>query len=155
MSKRNALLLAISFILLTIPSSAPAQKWTPQQQEVWAAVQEMLKPWSAKDAEGFAKCFDKRCVAWIYTWPVPIRGEDAEEWYKFYLQGEPSKPYKATPSHIEIHGDVAVATYYLSSGSKDPTGAPQEMHERYMLVLLKKSGKWSIIAFHGGLVEVK
>ena len=59
------------------------------------------------------------------------------------------------PIAIRVHGDTAVAHYYLQTVVRGQDGQDVEERVRFTDVLMKDNGRWQWIADHGGPVTVK
>ena len=117
----NRWILAVLMMLFQVP--ALAQEWSPAQQEVWAAVQEL---WQYSGALDFDPWFDRVADdyrGWAITDDTP-RGKAA---WREEAQDRLNRPrrvhHQIIPRAIDIHGDVAIVFYQYASLSRSDEGA--------------------------------
>ncbi|MBA4159230.1 MAG: hypothetical protein H0X65_17400, partial [Gemmatimonadetes bacterium] len=69
--KRLPILAALAIVLLLQPWQASAQSWSPQQQEVWGAVQAQWQASMAKDTGWMERFLHRDFRGWTAGEPAP------------------------------------------------------------------------------------
>lgn len=156
--RRSPFLLSTLFLLTSACApSVPEGEWSPDQQAVWAQVQELwalstsgdINAWFAKvseDYRGWSITDDatRDKTAW--------RGM-AEE--RFASEGPQRVAYHVEPVSVDIHGSVAIVYYLYDALMQSPDGALTPTSGQWTDVFRKRGGDWLLVADAGGEVVAK
>jgi hypothetical protein len=145
-----AAVVVLAIAPLVQPGRAEAQTWSPQQQEVWQAVQAQWAASMAKDAGWMERFLHTDFRGWSASEPVPRDKESASRWARYEMDGGTTLVQDLAPVAIVIHGNAAVVHYYFSQAQADREGKHRTVHGRYTDTLVKEDGRWLFLAWSGG-----
>jgi len=150
MRRLSITLLAVLSVLLTIPSSAPAQKWTPQQQEVWSVVVARDNAWATGDAAGSLRHVHKDVVRWAPNEGAPVGKAEIAGNIAYSRSAAAPVRNQVTPIRVLVKGNVAIVCYYFQGHIKsNADGKVKRYGGRRMATFIKEDGKWLMIAITG------
>ena len=150
-TKATRWLIATLILFLGLGSSSvKAQEWSKDQQEVWKNVNEYWSLMAKGDIEGFLGYFHDDYLGWSNDGPVPHTKDDSRKYFDFFYKGMKTPFYNITPVGIRVIDDLAVVHYYYTMITESADGKRKSEEGRWTDVLVKKGGKWVMIADHGG-----
>ncbi|MGI9182130.1 MAG: nuclear transport factor 2 family protein [Longimicrobiaceae bacterium] len=148
--KRLPILAALTIVLLLQPWQASAQTWSPQQQEVWGAVQAQWQASMAKDTGWMERFLHRDFRGWTAGEPAPRDKESAGRWARYEMESGSTVVQDLVPMAIVIHGNTAVVHYHYSQAQTDREGKHRTVHGRYTDTLVKENNQWRFLAWSGG-----
>ncbi len=104
----------VILFLLVLNSSAAAQQWTPEQQDVWKGVQTYWEAGMSGDANAFLAYFDDSYNGWSYNSQTPGTKSDASKSLSYWLPKGKVAYYTLTPAKIWVNGDFAYVHYFYT-----------------------------------------
>lgn len=142
MIMRMTTLLAI--LLVMIPSTATAQKWTPEQEEVKAAVEATVRLFNEGDMNKSYELVHPDFVFWNGENAVPGDRETAFTLDSAVWGPVGTRSYGATvtPLTIKVFDDVAAVHAYIRGYRSVGDGEPEFSAVRWTTVWKKEDGKW-------------
>jgi ketosteroid isomerase-like protein len=153
MLKRNAILLAIAFTLLLTPASGVAQKWTPQQQEVWRTVEALWKAFGSGDVDGFYNLVSDDYRGWSNSMRFPVDKATERKWSTRWHGENKILMYELFPLAIDLHGDVAVVFFSFKILRQDKDKEQTMRRGRWTDIYRKVDRRWLLIADAGGATD--
>jgi len=144
---RRALLLFASIILFT-SVEATAQQWSPEQQEVWQAVNEMSNFFSSGDIEAAYEFIHPELIWWNTNEDVPGDYETAKKLDTAFAEnGRKWLTRSCTPLTIQVFEGFAVVNGYCRGFRETEEGKDPEYKTLRLLNVMKKEGaKWLQVA---------
>jgi uncharacterized protein (TIGR02246 family) len=139
-----------SILAILSPLATQGQQWDADQQEVWQTVQAYWQCYARGDAEGFLTYLHDDFSGWTHTNAMPRDKEDMARYLPRGFETTQTVLYDVNPVGIKVFGDVAVVHYYYTRTYVDRAGAEHHDAGRWTDVLKKQSGRWLMIADHGG-----
>ena len=133
-------------------TTASSQQLSPDQQEVWEFIESCQGRWGS---EVWFDCFHEDFAGWLYTDLVPRTKDGERKFSRALFETTETRVQDLRPIAIRVHGDTAVAHYYLQTVVRGQDGQDIEERVRFTDVLIKENGLWRWIADHGGPVIVK
>ena len=143
-------LIILSFLIVITSLNLTAQQWSPEQLEVWKAVQTYTDLANNGDVEGFLSYFDNSFLGWPYGSDAVHNKAERAAWIKYYLPLSTNLVSTITPEAIWVKDNFAFVHYYYADVSKDSEGKVSAESGRWTDILMKKDGKWIMIGDHGG-----
>jgi hypothetical protein len=144
--KRLPILAALAVVFLLHPWQASAQPWSPQQQEVWAAVQAQWHAAMAPDTRSSQRfLYSDSCGP---TGGVQVMCEDESAgWAGYESDSVSALVHALVPIEIVFHGDTARVSYHSYSPTRmDPARNHPILLGRYTDVLVKENNRWGFRA---------
>jgi len=135
------------------PATVVGQELSPEQQEVWQFVEGCQEALAAGSEAAF-DCFHEDFLGWAYLDLVPRTKEAERKFSRLRFETTEVRGYDLTPIGIRVHGDFAIAHYYLQSVVRGQDGQDVEQRVRWTDVLVKEDGRWHWIGDHGGPIAV-
>lgn len=136
--------------LMVCPQALSAQKWSPQQKEVWSAVVDWDNAWAKGDAAGFLRHFHKDVVRWAPNEGAPVGKAEMAGNIEYSLSAAAPVRNQVTPIRILVKGNVAIVCYYFQGHIKlHADGKVTRYGGRRMATFIKEDGKWLVIAITG------
>ena len=148
-------LISLSTITLTLLllSSTQAQQWSPEQQAVWAGVDEYWAASTSSDPMSFTNYFDESYQGWSYENEAPGSKGDAVKSLSYWTKKGKTQYYVIKPSKIWVNGDFAYVHYYYTQVTESSDGKSNTERGRWTDILMKKNGKWLLVGDHGGEIK--
>lgn len=144
--------LSLMLVFLFGMQSIHAQMWSDSQKEVWKAVTTYNDSWKSGDSDAFMSNFHKDYKGWHYSSPIPIDKSSTGKYVKFGMENREVIFSHIEPVSIQVFDDFAIVNYLFHNISK--RGDKTNSYEgRWTDVLKKESGKWMLVADHGGSLE--
>ena len=143
-------LIILSFLIVITSLNLIAQQWSPEQLEVWKAVQTYTDLANKGNVEGFLSYFDNSFLGWPYGSDAVHNKDERAAWIKYYLPLSTNLVSTITPEAIWVKDNFAFVHYYYSDVSKNSEGKVSAESGRWTDILMKKDGKWIMIGDHGG-----
>ena len=152
--KRSALALTIVAVaVMALPSQTAAQKWTPDQQEVWQAVESLWKAWTSGDVAGYYNLVSDDYRGWNNSMRFPTSKAAHRPWSDHWHKDNKTVLYDMFPLAIDIHGDVAIVFFSFRVLLQDKDGEETVKKGRWTDIYRKTEGRWLLIADHGGATD--
>jgi ketosteroid isomerase-like protein len=139
-------------VVFLLVSSASAQQWSPEQQDVWKGVQTYWEAGMSGNASDFLSYFDDSYLGWSYSSQAPGTKADASKSLNYWLPKGKVAYYTLTPAKIWVNGDFAYVHYYYTQVT-EMDGKPTSEKGRWTDILMKKNGKWMMVGDHGGEIK--
>ena len=133
-------------------TTASSQEFSSDQQEVWEFIESCQERWGS---EAWFDCFHEDFTGWLYTDLVPRTKDGERKFSRPLFDVTETRVQDVRPIAIRVHGDTAVAHYYLQTVVRGQDGQDVEERVRFTDVLMKDNDRWQWIADHGGPVTVK
>lgn len=132
--------------ILAWPITALAQKWTPEQMEVWQTIENC---WAAEEEAELKACFHDDYSFWWAGDVMPF-GKNAIDIYWNHLR-ETNKAfaYNLRPVEIIVHGDVALVQQGNRGWVRGTDGSIDEFVERISMTLVRENGRWQYLGGGG------
>ena len=134
-------------------TTVSGQELSPEQQEVWQFIERCQEAF-ASESEAAFDCFHEDFLGWDYRDLVPRTAEAHRKFALLVFETTETRAYDLRPIGIRVHGNFAVAHYYLQSVVRGRDGQDVEERIRWTDVLLKENGRWHWIGDHGGPIAV-
>ncbi len=147
--KRFPILAALAMVLLLQPWQASAQTWSPQQQEVWAAVQAQWHAPMAREIRSMQRFLhpDYRGRTTGATDPCD---DESAGWAGYGMESVSSVVHDLVPVEIVFRGNTAVVHYqYYSPSRTNREGKQLTLPFRYTDTLVKENDRWRFRALDG------
>lgn len=93
------------------PAFAQAPTWTPEQQSVWAVVEQSWKDEVDRNGRWPGSYADTYMVSWGAEWPMPRSRESVERWSRWSDKTSKTVQYEIQPMAIAVSGNTAVVNY--------------------------------------------
>lgn len=108
-------ILAAAALAVAIPLPAPihaqAPTWSPEQQSVWAVVEQSWKDEVDRNGRWPGSYADANMVSWGAEWPMPRGRDSIERWTRWSDKMNKTVQYEIQPMAIAISGNTAVVNY--------------------------------------------
>ena len=108
-------ILAAAALAAAVPLSAPAlaqaPTWSPEQQSVWAVVEQSWKDEVDRNGRWPGSYADANMVSWGAEWPMPRARDSIERWTRWSDKMNKTLQYEIQPMAIAISGNTAVVNY--------------------------------------------
>lgn len=141
-------LLCLAF--LACASTAVAQTWTPEQQEIWRFEDQQWKMSAAKDLSWIDTMVHPNINFWDVDMPAPQNKASLARWSKYSSANSTVLEQELFPISMTITGNVAVVQYRYRVASENYKKEREVSTGRYTDVLIKDGGKWQFISWAGG-----
>jgi hypothetical protein len=99
-------------------TTAAAQSWTPEQQELWKLEELQWKMGAEKDLSWIPKMVHPRMSAWSNDMPSPSTYASLEKWDKYESGESTTLVHEIYPIAATITGNVAVMQYRYHSRAR-------------------------------------
>ena len=136
--------------LVAISSSAAAQTWTAEQQELWKLEELQWKMNAAKDASWIQKMVHPNMSAWENDSPAPQSMASLTKWNRHGAGQSTTLEYELYPIAATITGNVAVMQYTYRSATENTKKEHKYSNGRWTDVLIRENGVWKFITWAGG-----
>jgi hypothetical protein len=136
--------------LVAISTSAAAQTWTAEQQELWKLEELQWKMNAAKDASWIQKMVHPNMSAWENDSPAPQSMASLTKWNRHGASQSTTLEYEIYPLAATITGNVAVMQYTYRSATENGKKEHRYSNGRWTDVLIKENGAWKFITWAGG-----
>lgn len=140
-------LLTLLGVGLHSPTPLTAQAWSPDQQEVIAALQAYTRVSMAGDVEEIMSFFHSQFSAWDYAQEQPLNREGFQESIRYYFTTYKQTSFDIQPDAIQLLGKIAIAHLYYQEVFTDQAGVGTPMSGRWTAVLLKEKRGWVFLAW--------
>jgi len=131
-------------------TTAAAQSWTPEQQELWKLEELQWKMGAEKDLSWIPKMVHPRMSAWSNDMPSPSTYASLEKWDRYESGESTTLVHEIYPIAATITGNVAVMQYRYHSASENAKKEHKSASGRWTDVLIKENGVWKFITWAGG-----
>lgn len=124
---------------------AVAQQWSGQQTEVWSAVTDSWK----RNVDNGSWHTDMLANAhgWGGNGVVPNSSADIQRASSIFGAEGKVLNYRLSPVRISVHGDAAVAHYFIEITENDHKGERDNSTERCSDTLVKDGGRWKFLGW--------
>jgi ketosteroid isomerase-like protein len=138
---------AVLSVALLTGTAADAQSWDASQKEVWTTILDSYKDIENEDLAWTDKWVTPDAKVWG-SYPMPRSREAVKNWDGFNFGRSETLASEYSPAAIVVHGDMAVAHYYYSTGDKDEEGKTSVTHGKCTDILVRAEGSWRFIAWN-------
>ena len=138
-------------IVLVLAKAVSGQELSPEQAEVWEFIESCQERYGS---EAWFDCFHDDFSGWLYQDLVPRTKDGERKFSRILFQTTDTRVSEVRPISIRVHGNVAVAHYYLQSVVRGQDRQDFEERMRFTDVLMKTNGRWQWIADHGGPIAI-
>jgi hypothetical protein len=150
MTARRSLFLLACLVLVAFATTASAQTWSAEQQEVWKLEELQWKMAMEKDASWIEKMVHPNISYWGTEQPAPQNKASLVRWDRYRNSSSTVLEQEIFPIAITITGNVAVVQYRYMAASENYKKDRETVTGRYTDVLIKEGGRWMFIAWAGG-----
>lgn len=150
MTDRRSFFLVACLVLVAFATTASAQTWSPEQQELWKLEELQWKMAMEKDSSWIEKMIHPNLSLWAVDQPAPQNKASLARWDRFRNSSSTVLEQEIFPIAITITGNVAVVQYRYASVSENYKKDRETVTGRYTDVLIKEGGRWLFIAWAGG-----
>ncbi len=136
------------WVVLALSSTASAQTWSSEQQEVWKAVDEMILRFASGDVERAFEFVHPDIVWWNSANDVP-GGYDAGKRHDtmFWQNARRRISHDCVPLTIQVYDTFAVVNAFCRDNLEPRAGEDPEWSTlRLHLVMKKEGSRWLQIA---------
>jgi hypothetical protein len=142
--------LFVSLALVALASSASAQTWNAEQQEIWKFEELQWKMAAEKDLTWIDKMVHPSLSYWDTEQPGPQNKASLARWNRYTSGNTTVLEQELFPISATITGNVAVVHYRYSIASENYKKERETVTGRYTDVLIKEGGRWLFIGWAGG-----
>lgn len=146
--QRLCLSLPLAFAVLA--STASAQTWSPEQQELWKIEELQWKMAAEKDASWIDKMVHPNLSYWDNDRAAPQNKASLARWNRYSSANSTVLEQELYPISMTITGNVAVAQYRYIVARENYKKEKETVSGRYTDVFMKDGGQWKFIAWAGG-----
>ena len=136
--------------VLTLASSASAQTWTAEQQEIWKFEQKQWQMEKDKDASWIETMVHPNLRYWGLGAPVPQDKASLARWNRYTSASSSVLEQELYPIAATITGDVAVVQYRYQIARENDKKERETVWGHYTDILIQETGKWLFIPWEGG-----
>jgi hypothetical protein len=108
-------ILAAAALAAALPLAAPLQAqaptWSPEQQSVWAVVEQSWKDEVERNGRWPGSYAEANMIAWDAGWPMPRGRDSVERWSRWRDKAYKTVQYEIQPMAISVSGNTAVVNY--------------------------------------------
>lgn len=143
-------MLFVSLLLSLVAGNAFAQGSAEDQAAVWAAVEAI---WTAEESgrEDWAEgSLTADFTGWPAESPAPRSKASTSMWARFEQGQAKGLAHELFPLSIIVHGDTAVVHYLYTMAVQKSDRTTVVTNGRFTDVLVRDSGSWQFLAWHGG-----
>ena len=141
---------AFAIALIGLPWGIQAQEWSPEQQEVWARVQECWAAFNLRADEATSlDCFHEDYSFWWSEDVLPFDKQMVRGFHRAFLGENDVELYDLRPSRIVVQGDVALVHWGARLWTDGPDGGQNVAVERISMTLVKEDGVWRYLGGGG------
>jgi hypothetical protein len=137
-------------LLLLHASTAAAQTWTPEQQEIWTLEQRQWDMAKAKDLSWIDTMVHPNISYWEVDRPAPQNRASLMRWSRYSSGNSTVLEQELFPISVTITGNVAVVQYRYQLATENYKKERETVTGRYTDVLIREGGRWLYIAWAGG-----
>ncbi len=146
----RAFLTVASFVLAICASTASAQTWSPEQQEIWRLEEQQWKAAAAKDLTWIETMVHPGISYWETDRPFPQNRASLSRWARFNSANSTVLEQELFPISVTVTGNVAVVHYRYQIARENYKKERETVTGRYTDVLIKEGGRWQFITWMGG-----
>lgn len=145
---------SLAIAIVVLPASVQAQQWTPQQQEVWQAVEDCWAAWFAKDKDTHKACFHDDYQFWPASQAAPFGKDRLDAFWTHVRDAQRALAYDVDPVRIAVHGDAALVHWsgLVWYGDSDGGVADAESYQEAMMMVLE-DGRWQFFGGAGSVID--
>ena len=143
-------LAAFALGLVAFAGAAPAQSWSPEQQEIWKLEEQQWKMAAAEDDSWMDTMVHPNLRFWETGGPMPRDRNSLKHWARHNNDGSNVLEQELFPISVTITGNVAVVQYHYMIARENLKKERETVTGHYTDVLIKENGKWLFIAWAGG-----
>lgn len=142
---------SVALTLLTlVPLKGQAQTWTPEQREVWQALEAC---WSSDNIDKAMDCVHDDYASFQATAGVPLNKADLRATWAHFLETSEQLWVYRKPLNIDVRGDVAIVLYVVDFVERNrSTGVETTGKYNWTEVFVKDGGVWRALTDHGSKV---
>lgn len=125
---------------------AQGLKFSPEQKEVWQAVENFWKYPNEENIEAFKASIHNDYIGWNTNLVVPLNKQEYISYFKYYK----SKSYSIKPVQVAVSGNNAVVSY-----ASDVDYGPVKYHGKHVDFYIKENGKWLLLGDNCCVEQIK
>ena len=146
----RALLGSVLLAIVAHTSTAVAQTWTPEQQELWRLEEQQWRMSAAKDPSWIETMVHPNISYWDTDQPGPQNKASLTRWTKYNYANSTVLEQELFPISMTITGNVAVVQYRYRVASENYKKERETVTGRYTDVFVKEGSRWLFITWAGG-----
>ena len=132
---------------LTLTAASAQIQWTPEQKEVWKTETTINELFLKGDLQSAYQYLDDNFQGWPSVLPAPVSKKLSAEHAKYYSESGGKVAFsQLVPLRIWVNGNYAYTDYYDYEVYEDKSDKKKSYTVSEQDVLLKKEGKWTIVA---------
>jgi hypothetical protein len=143
-------LATLCFALVALATSAGAQTWTAEQQELWKIEDMQWKMSAAKDLTWIPKLVHTNMSAWDNDAPAPQSSASLTKWARFNSGEASTLEWEIYPIAATITGNIAVMQYTYRQVAENSKKEHKPSKGHWTDVLIRDGGTWKFITWAGG-----
>jgi hypothetical protein len=140
----------VVLVVVAFAAAAPAQTWTPEQQEIWKFEELQWKLNMEKDATWIDKMVHPNISVWEAGRPMPQNKASLTRWNKYANASSTIVEQEIFPISVTITGNVAVVQYSYLIVREDAKKDRETVSGHWTDILIKEGGRWMFLAWAGG-----
>lgn len=140
----------LGIVLVLHASSAAAQTWTPEQQEIWRFEQQQWDMAKSKDLSWIDTMVHPNISYWEVDRPAPQNRASLMRWSRYSSATSTVLEQELFPISVTITGNLAVVQYRYQLATENYKKERETVTGRYTDVLVREGGRWLFIAWAGG-----
>jgi len=137
-------------LLCTIASTASAEEWNAEQQEIWKFEQQQWKMSATKDMSWIDTMVHQNMTFWETGAPMPRDKASLKHWSRFDADNGSTLEQELFPISATITGNIAVVQYNYMIARENYKKERETLTGHYTDVLVKDDGRWLFLAWAGG-----
>jgi len=137
-------------LLMVWASAASAQKWNPEQQEIWTLEEQQWQMSKDKDLSWIDKMVHPNISYWDTGQPMPQNQASLARWFRYSNSTDTVLEQEFFPISITITGNVAIVQYHYQLARENYKKERETILGHYTDVLMKEGGRWLFISWSGG-----
>ena len=140
----------LSLALTAFASTAAAQTWSADQQEIWRFEEQQWKMAAEKDLSWIDKMVHPNLSYWDVDRPAPQNKASLLRWNRYGNTNATVLEQELFPISVTITGNIAVAQYRYSIARENYQKERETVTGRYTDILVKENDRWLFLAWAGG-----
>ena len=144
----SALVAAVVVALLSAPAPVPAQQWSTQQQEVWAAVEALWD--TSNDVDAWYDLIADDYRGWSISSAAPSTKAATRPFSERWAARNETVALHLFPLAIDVRDDIAVVFYTYEGVYAQSDGTDRPEKGRWTDIYQNVGGRWLLVADCGG-----
>jgi hypothetical protein len=146
--RKVLLAVCVTCVLALLASPAQAQKWSPEELEVWKVITTLWELEKAGD-QSWMDTLHESYRSWPYESAMPMSKEDTVRWVESERGQFKILVQHLAPIAIVVVDDTAVVHYYHSSVAEYDDAERETIDGRATDVLVRTGDGWRILSWVG------